>query len=90
MIFLISDEFKSRKRKKVKLQGTVGEGEGRQSKEAGGDGVSEKERDDGGGAKRKRETIEDRIQSDPSSQVYLKWRENTLRLARERLIESEP
>ena len=86
---MISDEFKSRKRKKVK-QFTAGEGEGGQSKEAGGDSMREEGRDDGGRAKRKRETLEDRIQSDPTSQLYRKWRENTLRLARERLMESEP
>ena len=49
-------------------------------------GVSEGRRERGRG----RETwLENRIQSDPTTQHYLKWKENTLRLAREKLVESE-
>ena len=33
--------------------------------------------------------LEGRIQSNPTSQHYLQWKENTLRLAREKLVEAE-
>lgn len=85
---LHSDEYRSRKRKQA---GAVPPrlGEGNQSEETSGIGQREEEVGDGD-SKRMRETLESRIQSDPTSQHYLEWKENTLRLAREKLLVSEP
>ena len=85
--FYYSDEFKSRKRKHAKTV-SVGEEERHHGEDASGEGGKE-EMGDGGGVKRNRETMENRIQSNPKSQVYLEWKENTLRLAREKLVELE-
>ena len=80
--FSPSDEFKSRKRhgtkSVVREEGQNGDGV-RRGREEGGEGTHE----------RRRETLENRIRSNPTSELYLQWRENTLRQARERLLESE-
>ena len=79
-----SDEFKSKKRKQTKVV-TVTEGEG-QSEETSG--VGGREDVSNGGSKRRRETLEGRIQSNPTGQLYIEWKENILRQARESLSET--
>ena len=55
-----------------------------------GDSVSRGREEGGeGDPERRREMLENRIQSNPTSDVYLQWREDTLRLARERLTAGE-
>ena len=67
-------------------RGVMGQRRARAEEEEEERGVSEGRRERGRG----RETwLENRIQSDPTTQHYLKWKENTLRLAREKLVESE-
>lgn len=59
-------------------------------------GATKQKREEGGGSKETRrrgrerqQLLEGRIQSNPTSQHYLQWKENTLRLAREKLVEAE-
>ena len=62
----------------VREEGQTGDSV-RRGREEGGEGTPE----------RKKERLENRIQSNPTSELYLQWRDNTLRQARERLLESE-
>ena len=62
-------------------------GVGEQSEEMCGGVAGQRRREEEGSG---RETeLENRIQSNPTTQHYLQWKEDTLRLARERLMESE-
>ena len=40
-------------------------------------------------ARKRQYLLEGRIQSNPTSQHYLQWKENTLRLAREKLVQPD-
>ena len=62
-----------------------GERSGAVLKQRGEEGQSRsKER----GGRERKHLLEGRIQSNPTSQHYLQWKENTLRLAREKLVEA--
>ena len=78
------DEFKSRKRKQAKTM--IAREDYDQVEEMSGVGGSDEVND---GCSKRRETLEGRLQSNPTSQFYLDWKENILRQARERVLESE-
>lgn len=86
------DEFKSSQRRQAKKAiagGSDGVGEG--SGEISGDVREQGHREEGCGSKERRERqqlLEGRIQSNPTSLHYLQWKENTLGLAKEKLVES--
>ena len=88
------DKFKSGQRRQAKtvVEGgagdKVGEGEGR----CGGEAKRKRDEESGSERKKKRrerELLEDRVQSNPTSKHYLQWKERTLQLAKEKLVESE-
>ena len=94
LIILLLDKFKLGGRGKSKkvaggadVDGERGEGhhgveteQRRKEEEAAEAGRRERER---------RQLLEGRMQSNPTSQRYLQWKETTLRLARDKLVETD-
>ena len=48
-----------------------------------------REEEEGRRERERRQLLEARMQSNPTSQHYLQWKETTLRLARDKLVETE-
>jgi hypothetical protein len=90
IFFLLLDRFKLGGRGKAVVADVEGDGEGGGLEGSGG-GVAEQRRDqeEGRRVRERRQLLEGRIQSNPTSQHYLQWKENTLRLARDKLVEAE-
>ena len=47
------------------------------------------EEEEGRRERERRQLLEGRMQSNPTSQRYLQWKETTLRLARDKLVETD-